>query len=386
MTDTQVAIVGGGLAGLNAARLLHRAGVDFLLLEARDRPGGRILTVNAKGAPDEDGFDLGPSWFWPERQPAIGALVSELGLESFPQSAEGDVVFERMSREVPHRLSGLRQDEQSLRLAGGSASLIKALVQDLPPERLRFNAQVTDMRLAEAGIALTVRSADGGEETLTAAQVIAALPPRLLEATVRFEPAQDPETLRLWQDTPTWMAPHAKFFAFYDRPFWREAGFSGTAQSLVGPLAEIHDATTQSGQAALFGFVGIGAGQRAAIGEAALTEACLQQFARMFGHEARTPRAALIKDWAADPLTATPADGTATAHAASSARAWVSGPWQARLTLAGSEASPSEAGFLSGAVEASERAGAEVMDRLAHATGRLTSQAAQATATEREKT
>lgn len=367
MTDTPVAIVGGGLAGLDAARLLHRTGVDFLLLEARNRPGGRILTVCEDGRPDEDGFDLGPSWFWPERQPAIRALVTELGLPSFPQNAEGDVVFERMSRETPHRLSGLRQDEQSLRLAGGSASMIRALLRDLPPDRLRFGAQVTEMRLTETGIELMVRHLDGREGTVTASQAIAALPPRILAATVRFEPTQEPETLRLWQDTPTWMAPHAKFFAIYDRPFWREAGFSGTAQSMVGPLAEIHDATTRSGRAALFGFLGPGARQRAAIGEEALKKACLQQFTRMFGSEAANPRATLYKDWAADPLTATPADGAAAGHPANPGGDWVSGPWQARLALAGSETSANEAGFLSGAVEASERAVADALERLAAA-------------------
>ena len=51
LTDTQVAIVGGGLSGLNAARLMREAGADFQLFEARDRLGGRILTVDATGAP-----------------------------------------------------------------------------------------------------------------------------------------------------------------------------------------------------------------------------------------------------------------------------------------------------------------------------------------------
>ncbi|HKR93125.1 NAD(P)-binding protein [Novosphingobium sp.] len=40
--QTKVAIVGGGLAGLYAARLLNAVGVDFRLLEARDRFGGRV--------------------------------------------------------------------------------------------------------------------------------------------------------------------------------------------------------------------------------------------------------------------------------------------------------------------------------------------------------
>ena len=78
--DTDVLIVGGGLAGLTAARLLHRSGIDFRLLEARDRLGGRILSAGADGNPSADGFDLGPSWFWPAAQPAMAALVADLGL------------------------------------------------------------------------------------------------------------------------------------------------------------------------------------------------------------------------------------------------------------------------------------------------------------------
>jgi monoamine oxidase len=43
--DTEVVIVGGGAAGIAAARRLREAGVDYLLVEARDRLGGRGWTV-----------------------------------------------------------------------------------------------------------------------------------------------------------------------------------------------------------------------------------------------------------------------------------------------------------------------------------------------------
>ncbi|HJT39447.1 MAG TPA: NAD(P)-binding protein [Sphingobium sp.] len=59
--QTKVAIVGGGLAGLYAARLLNAVGVDFRLLEARDRFGGRVLSIDDTGQLSDDGFDLGPS-------------------------------------------------------------------------------------------------------------------------------------------------------------------------------------------------------------------------------------------------------------------------------------------------------------------------------------
>jgi monoamine oxidase len=361
--QTQVAIVGGGLAGLCAARLLHAAGVDFVLLEARDRLGGRILTVDDTGQPAEDGFDLGPSWYWPRMQPVLADLIAELGLPAFGQYSEGDVIFERMSREGPQRYRPFAQEQQSFRLVGGTGALVRALARELPRERVLLSAPVTAMALGTDDVELTIRRANGAEETLVAGQVIAAVPPRLLEATVSFTPEQDAAIMRRWRETPTWMAPHAKLFALYDRPFWREAGLSGTAQSMVGPMVEMHDATTASGEAALFGFLGVGAEQRAALGEETLTRACLDQFARIFGADAKRPRATLFQDWAADPRTATVADRVAGGHPAPDPAPWVTGAWKERLALAGSETSPSEPGYLAGAVEAAARAVGDLLGR-----------------------
>ena len=362
--QTTVAILGGGLAGLYSARLLHSAGIPFQLLEARNRLGGRILSTDEAGRASEDGFDLGPSWFWPAVQPAMAALVKELGLAAFAQNIEGEVIFERMSRETPQRYRGIPQEPQSMRLIGGTGALVRALARDLPEERLQLGSKATSLTLGENDITLTISSADGTEHSLAAAHVIAALPPRLLEATVSFSPAIEPATARRWRETATWMAPHAKFFAVYDRPFWREAGISGTAQSMVGPLAEIHDATTASGVAALFGFLGVGADRRESLGEAALAQACRNQLARLFGAEALTPRATIFKDWTADPLTATADDRSAGGHPLPYLGPWVTGVWQNRLSLGGSETSATEPGYLAGAVAAAQRAVAETLDRL----------------------
>lgn len=362
--DIPIAIIGAGLAGLHAARLLRAAHVDFVLIEARDRLGGRILTVDDDGQAADDGFDLGPSWYWPRMQPAIANLIEELDLPAFAQHSDGAVIFERMSREGPQRYHGDPEEPRSYRLAGGTGSLVRALARELLPEHVQLGARVTAMTLIDDGAELTIQRADGIVEQLAVAHVVAAVPPRLLEATVAFTPGQDVQTVRRWRGAPTWMAPHAKFVACYDRPFWREAGLAGTAQSMVGPMPEIHDATTASGQAALFGFLGVSADQRVALGDDALIRACLDQFERLFGAEARHPRATLLKDWAADPLTATADDRLSTGHVAPDPAPWVSGPWQARLALAGSETSPIEPGYLAGAVVAAARAVDETLRKV----------------------
>ncbi|TCU58474.1 flavin-dependent amine oxidoreductase [Novosphingobium sp. PhB57] len=125
---------------------------------------------------------MGPSWYWPHMQPAIAELVEELGLAAFCQNSDGDVIFERMSREAAQRYRGVVQDQQSMRLVGGTSSLVRALARDLPAERIRLKARVTAMALLPKGVELTI----GDAESLTVGHVIAALPPRLLEATTRF--------------------------------------------------------------------------------------------------------------------------------------------------------------------------------------------------------
>ena len=360
-----VAIIGAGLAGLHAARLLHDAGVAFRLFEARDRLGGRILSAGADGRPADDGFDLGPSWFWPEMHPAMAATATELGLVAFPQHDDGDVLVEHLPHRPPRRFAGFRQEPRSMRLASGTAALPRAIAARLPQDRIQLGSRVTRLALDGSQLRLTVQRVDGATETVAAAQVIAALPPRLLEASIDFEPAIEAATRLRWRDTPTWMAPHAKFFALYGRAFWREAGLSGMAQSTVGPMGEIHDATTASGAAALFGFLSIDADRRAAAGTATLTRACLDQLIRLFGAEAGQPVATLLMDWSVEPLTATAEDRRGGAHPLPQPGPWVSGPWRERLSLAGSETSGSDPGYLAGAIDAAARAAAEVLRRIA---------------------
>ena len=58
LAETDVVIVGGGLAGLAAARRLHRAGVPWRLVEAGDRLGGRVATDVVDGYLLDRGFQV----------------------------------------------------------------------------------------------------------------------------------------------------------------------------------------------------------------------------------------------------------------------------------------------------------------------------------------
>ncbi len=80
-----VAVIGAGLAGLTAARNLMQAGVDVLVLEARDRVGGRTYT---RPASDGTLLDLGGQWIGPTQQ-RIAKLANEMGVTTFPTFVDG---------------------------------------------------------------------------------------------------------------------------------------------------------------------------------------------------------------------------------------------------------------------------------------------------------
>lgn len=152
------------------------------MLEARNRFGGRILSVSDKGDLSPDGFDLGPSWFWPDMHPRMARVVDGLGLRAFPQHTDGDVVIERSRFEAVQRFPTLPQQPPSMRLAGGTGAIVSALVDALPTGWLHLGARVSHVAIRDGGVVLSFR--DGGSDSeLVARQVILALPPRSQIAT-----------------------------------------------------------------------------------------------------------------------------------------------------------------------------------------------------------
>ena len=97
-----VIIVGAGLTGLCVARQLskHDKKPSFIILEARDRVGGRIHTVQTK---DGAIVEMGATWFFPPFRNMF-KLLKELKVELGEQYLKGYVMYESDRRAPPTKV------------------------------------------------------------------------------------------------------------------------------------------------------------------------------------------------------------------------------------------------------------------------------------------
>ena len=297
-----VLVVGAGLAGLSAARALADAGTDVHVLEARSRVGGRLHTVTLEPEFGGGTFDLGATWHWSD-QPRVQALAAELGLTAFPQFRAGATLREGPDGQGPAPVEVAPPPAEERRFAASTQPLCERLAACLPAASISFGLVANDV--VDKGSNVEVRAFDqqGTERLLQAGTVVVTVPPRLVLETIRFDPELPVELVSVIEATPTWMGEAVKCLAVYRKPFWREAGLSGSALSDVGPLYEVHDACDADGSAAgLWGllefdpdFRDLDVVQRGPL--------VFEQLARLFGPEAGEPLNYLERDWSADPYT-----------------------------------------------------------------------------------
>ena len=166
-------IVGAGLSGLYIAWQLHLRQQDVVVLEARERCGGRITSPNLGTQPDSC-IDLGPAWLWPQLQPRLNQLVTELEIKLFKQFTTGDMQYEIDPRNIG-RYRAQSSHSQSWRIVGGCQRLIDNLAARLPESTIHLNTRVTSIDQSE----LRIQAVRGGQVCEFAAdKIILALPLR----------------------------------------------------------------------------------------------------------------------------------------------------------------------------------------------------------------
>ncbi|KAL1868842.1 hypothetical protein Plec18167_008147 [Paecilomyces lecythidis] len=90
--DVDVVIIGAGLAGLSAAEEIIRAGFSCIVLEARDRVGGKTWSQSIKGS--DAVVDVGAAWINDSNQSRVYALARRYGAEFIEQNTTGNVALE----------------------------------------------------------------------------------------------------------------------------------------------------------------------------------------------------------------------------------------------------------------------------------------------------
>ena len=360
---TNVVIAGGGLCGLATALLLQEAGIDYTLIEAAPRLGGRI---HGFYAPDGNEMlaDLGPSWVWPPYQASASKWLNKLDVAPFPQFDDGLAVVERGEGMAPER-HFLPGQHGMARLDGGPQALIENIQHQLPAGNIHLNTELRSVKRG-ANDNFTLHVDDNGQQKpLVCQHLICALPLRLAAQNVVWDGILDEQLLATFQSAPTWMAQQAKVIAHYSSPFWRDEGLSGRIASVIGPMMEVHDNSGRDGTpAALFGFCGWPHEIRTQDPDG-LRQSIISQLERCLGSKAKDFKHLHVEDWATNRHICSQLDLNRPPQHPSQLPDIVRSTHGNGLQFAVAETATLSPGLIDGALEAAERAASTCIEAMA---------------------
>ena len=120
-------MIGAGFAGLSTARALADLGLDVIVVEARGRIGGRVITSNNLGGP----VDLGASWIHGIEDNPIAALAQSVGVK-WSVANDDTLVFDLDGKPLSQREASVVQTVaetviESARAAAGDRETDTAL-------------------------------------------------------------------------------------------------------------------------------------------------------------------------------------------------------------------------------------------------------------------
>jgi monoamine oxidase len=113
---TPVLVIGAGMAGLAAARMLKAQGYKVTVLEGRDRIGGRVWTDHSWG---DAALDLGASWIHGIDGNPLSALVKEYGIKTAQTNYDNIVVYDKSGKQL--------DDEKTSQIEAAYGEALEAL-------------------------------------------------------------------------------------------------------------------------------------------------------------------------------------------------------------------------------------------------------------------
>lgn len=354
MKRCDILIIGGGLTGLMVKYLLRETTFKSILIEGRERLGGRIYSTppDAQNPP----IEMGATW-WGPKHTRLKALLKTLDIPVFAQQLGEKAIYEPISTSPFQLVTLPKEDQPSFRIGGGTSTLIRTLARTLPAEEIHLKTRATG--IAETADGLRVECPEGDYH---ARLVVSTLPPYLLKKNVNISPPLPKNLSELMGQTHTWMGESIKFGLVYDHPFWREAHSSGTVFSSVGPVTEMYDHSNfEDNQYALKGFI---SGSFYTLSETERRTRILSQLRTYYGDVVDIYRTYTEKVWALDPFTFAPYGRSVFPHQNNGnpqyQKAWLKG----RLLIAGSETAPQYPGYMEGAIQSAEWVAGFIKNRI----------------------
>ena len=335
--NQKILILGAGLSGLVIGYRLKKAGIPFLILEARDRIGGRIHT---KESEDQAPVDMGATWLGNQHRNLM-ELIEELDVKYFSQYMEGISFFQPLSTSPAQEIN-LPFQPPSYRISGGSSFLINSLKKYIGIENILLNETIKSIEFLEKSILVK------GENEHKCSKVVLALPPKLWSNNIKFNPPLPFELENTALTTQTWMEEAIKVAITYKKPFWRINNQSGTLFSNNGPITELYDhCNAEENKYALCGFINsdyrkLNYDQRKKLS--------IHHLADVFGYEANeyTEYNELI--WKNERHTSTTNPESLYPHQNNGNSIYRKSYFKNRLFISSSEASEIHSGFMEGAV------------------------------------
>jgi len=340
--EVDIIIIGAGLTGLAIAYYLRNTDYNILLIEAQERVGGRIWTINQEDKPT---IELGATWLG-KKHTQLSRLLEELGIGIFEQILGKTAIYEPISTS-PFQIVDLPMNQDpSYRIEGGTGILISTLKEKIGKDHIIYDI-VHSIETTEQGIKINAK-----QHTIQSKKVISTLPPYLFQSTIKTSPSLPEDLIKLTQQTHTWMGESIKIALVYEQAFWREGRLSATIVSNVGPIPEMYDhSNMEDSHYAIKGFLN---GSYYSITKEQRLEMVLTQLEKYFGKQVRSYKSYYEKVWKLDRHTSRPYENHILPHQNNGHQLFRQAYLGNRLFVAGSETSTEFPGYMEGAVRSAQ--------------------------------